>query len=173
MPLLSGGFGGNSDRQTDIEIIPTAGGPVFDPLAATDVGAMQTLNALLSPQRLNRLEIQHSADASVPAPAYVFDMIISRTLGAGGTDVGRRIATTSILALARVQRDAALSPTIALELSSRLTRLGDQLAKGRDDWSRGLGALLKDREALDKAVADPRRLPQVPPGMPIGMDEDL
>src|SRR4029079_1621736 len=64
MPLLSGGFGGNSDRQTDIEIIPTAGGPGFDPLAATEVGAMQTLNALLSPQRLNRLEIQHAADPS-------------------------------------------------------------------------------------------------------------
>lgn len=172
-PLLSGGFGGNSDRQTDIEIIPTAGGPVFDPLEATEVGAMQTLNALLSPQRLNRLEIQHSADASVPSPAYVFDMLISRTVGTSGGDVGRRIATTSVLALARVQRDTSLSPTVALELSARLNRLGDQLARGRDDWSRGLGALLKDREALDKAVADPRRLPQVPPGMPIGMDEDL
>jgi hypothetical protein len=28
--------------------------------------------------------------------------------------------------------------------------------------------LLTDREALDKALAEPRRLPQVPPGMPIG-----
>ena len=173
MPLLSGGFGGNSDRQTDIEIIPTAGGPVFDPLAATEVGAMQTLNALLSPQRLDRLEIQHSADASVPAPDYVFDLLISRAFGAAGSDVGRRIATTSTLALARVQRDAALSPTIALQLSARLDRLADQLRKSRDDWSRGLGALLKDREALDKAVADLRRLPQIPPGMPIGMDEDF
>ena len=173
MPLLSGGFGGNSDRQTDIEIIPTAGGPVFDPLAATEVGAMQTLNALLSPPRLNRLEIQHSADPSVPSPDYVFDSLISRTFGASGTDVGRRIATTTTLALARVQRDAALSPTISLQLSARLTRLADQLQRSRDDWSRGLAALLKDREALDKAAADPRRLPQVPPGMPIGMDEDL
>ena len=94
MPLLSGGFGGNSDRQTDIEIIPTAGGPVFDPLAATEVGAMQTLNALLSPQRLNRLEIQHSADPSVPAPAYVFDTLIGRASSGSGSDVGRRIATT-------------------------------------------------------------------------------
>jgi hypothetical protein len=173
LPLLSGGFGGNNDRQTDIETIPTAGGPVFDPLQATEVGATQTLNALLSPQRLNRLEIQHGADASIPAPAHLFDLLIGRILAASGSDVGRRIATTSILALARVQRDAQLSPTVALELSARLERLGDQLQKSRDDWGRGLGALLKDREALDKAVADPRRLPQVPPGMPIGMDEDL
>jgi hypothetical protein len=172
-PLLSVGFGGNTDRQTDIEIIPTAGGPVFDPLQATEVGAVQTLNALLSPERLDRLEIQHSADPSVPAPGQLFDLLIDRSLAASGGDVGRRIATTSILALARVQRDPALSPTLSLELSSRLDRLGERLGKARGgdaaaDWSRGLAALLQDREALDKAVADPKRLPQVPPGMPIG-----
>ena len=54
--------------------------------------------------------------------------------------------------------------------------LGDQLRRGKlrgvdSDWSRGIGELLGDREALDKAVADPARLPKVPPGMPIGMDE--
>ena len=49
MPLLSAGFGGNSDRQTDIEIIPTAGGPVFDPLEATEVGAAQTLERPAQP----------------------------------------------------------------------------------------------------------------------------
>jgi hypothetical protein len=178
MPLLSSGFGGNNDRQTDIEIIPTAGGPVFDPLEATEVGATQTLNSLLDPQRLNRLEIQHAADPSVPAPSGVFDFLIDRTMASAGFDVGRRIATTSVLALARVQRNSALSPTVALELSSRLDRLADRLKKARGgdaqaDWSRGLAALLQDREALDKAVADPARLPRVPPGMPIGMDEAL
>jgi hypothetical protein len=60
-----------------------------------------------------------------------------------------------------------------------MDRLADGLArfKARDsavvDWSRGLAALLRDREALDKAIADPKRLPRVPPGMPIGMDEVL
>jgi hypothetical protein len=36
------------------------------------------------------------------------------------------------------------------------------------DWSRGLGRLLLDRDALTAALADKRRLPKVPPGMPIG-----
>src|SRR6185312_12497231 len=75
-PLLSIGFGGDSDRQTDIDIIPTAGGPVFDPLKATEVGAVQTLDALLAPDRLNRLEGQHSTDSSVPAPAQLFDLLL-------------------------------------------------------------------------------------------------
>ena len=176
--LLSSGFGGNSDRQNDIEILPTAGGPIFDPYKATEIGAVQTLNALLNPDRLNRLEAQHAADPGVPAPSSVFDWVIDQTLGHADAEVGRRIATTSVLALARVQRSPTLSPPVALQLSARLDRLGEQLRRGKNrrldaDWSRGLGALLGDREALDKAVADPARLPRVPPGMPIGTDEGL
>jgi hypothetical protein len=176
LPLLSTGFGGNSDRQTDIEIIPTAGGPVFDPLKATEVGAVQTLNALLATDRLNRLEGQHSIDSGIPSPAQLFDLLISRTMAQSGGDVGRRIATTTILSLAREQQDARLSPTIAFQLAGRLDRVAEELQRGRgeqQDWGRGLAALLKDRQELDKAIADPARLPRMPPGMPIGMDEVL
>ena len=177
-PLLSIGFGGDSDRQSDIEIIPTAGGPVFDPLKATEVGAVQTLDALLAPERLNRLEGQHAADPSVPAPSQLFDLLLDRTLAQSGTEVGRRIATVSILALARVQQNASLSPTIAMELAGRLARLADQLQRQRgvaaqQDWANGIADLLKDRQALDKALADPARLPRVPPGMPIGENDEL
>jgi hypothetical protein len=175
-PLLSGASGGDSDRQFDIEIIPTAGGPVFDPLKATEVGAVQTLNSLLAPERLNRLEVQHSGDASVPSPAQLFDLLLGRTMAQGGNDVGRRIATTTVLALARVQRDRLLSPTIAFQLAGRLDRLADDLQRSKgpeQDWARGLAALLKDKQQLDKALDDAARLPRVPPGMPIGTDEDF
>ncbi|HEX3423535.1 MAG TPA: zinc-dependent metalloprotease [Sphingomicrobium sp.] len=176
-PLLSSGFGGDSDRQTEIEIIPTAGGPVFDPLKATEVGAQQTLEALLSAERLNRLEGQHASDPSIPAPSQVFDQIIDRTLSQSSTEVGRRIATMGILGLARAQHDPLLSPTVSMELSGRLDRLADQLQRERgqaagQDWAHGLAALLKDRQALDKVLADPSRYPRVPPGMPIGEDEE-
>jgi len=173
-PLLSSAFGGNDDRQTEIEIIPTAGGPVFDPLKATEVGAVQTLNVLLAPERLNRMESQHGVDPSMPAPAQMFDLLLGRSIAEAGSDVGRRIATTTVLALARLQRDATLSSTISLQLSGRLDRLAEQLGRERgaqQDWAKGLAALLKDREALDKAIADSARLPRVPPGMPIGMDD--
>jgi hypothetical protein len=175
--LLSSGFGGDSDRQTDIEVIPTAGGPVFDPLKATEVGAVQTLDALVAPERLNRLEGQHAGDASVPAPAQLFDLLLGRTLSQTATEVGRRIATMSVLALARVQHDPSLSPTISLQLAGRLDRLADQLGRQRgqaaeQDWAHGLAALLKDQQSLDKALADPARYPRLPPGMPIGEDDE-
>ena len=168
---LSAGWSGDSDRQTSIEEMPTAGGAIFDPYAATEIAAMVTLTDLLAPERLNRLEIQNQADRAVPAPAEAIDRLLAATVpGGASTAVQRRIATTVALALARLQRDSSLSPTIALALSERLARLSAQLVRGGDDWSRGLGRLLGDREALAAALADQRRLPRIPPGMPIGAD---
>src|SRR6185369_9155631 len=116
-------------------------------LKATEVGAVQTLNVLLAPERLNRMESQHGVDPSMPAPAQMFDLLLGRSIAEAGSDVGRRIATTTVLALARLQRDAALSSTISLQLSGRLDRLAEQLGRERgaqQDWAKGLAALLKD-----------------------------
>ena len=178
LPQLSAGWSGDDDRQTEIELIPTAGGSVFDPLAATETGAAVTLADLVAPTRLNRLEIQNQADSSSPSAHEVIDRLIERTFAFDGLNesqaaVQRRIATTTALALARAQRDAALSPTVALALSERLQRLAAGLARAtgdgvQADWSRGLARLLNDRGALQAAVADPHRLPTIPPGMPIG-----
>ena len=82
---------------------------------------MVTLTDLLAPQRLNRLDIQNQADPSSPSAAETIDRLIERVFAFAGLDasaaaVQRRIATTTALALARVQRDPALSPTIALAL---------------------------------------------------------
>ncbi|MGJ8537415.1 MAG: zinc-dependent metalloprotease [Parasphingopyxis sp.] len=176
LPYLSNAYSGNNDRQTSIEIFPTAGGPVFDPLKATELGAVVSLAGLLAPGRLNRLEIQSQSASDIPGAHEVIDAVIGRTFGFTGREsdagVRRRIATTTALALARVQRDAGLSPTIALALSDRLDSLADALdGRGSDvhaQWRRGLGNLLRDREALNAAIADEDRLPRVPPGMPIG-----
>ena len=176
LPYLSAGWSGNSDRQFDIEIFRTAGGPVFDPLAASDAAAMVTLNSLLAPDRLNRLAEQSRVDEAQLGAAETIDRLIAtvfRPAEGSLAGVQRRVATTTALALARAQRDAALSPSLAVTLDERLRRLAAELAKrpgneAERDWSRGFARLLGDREALDKALAEPRRLPQVPPGMPIG-----
>lgn len=177
LPNLSAGWSGESDRQTEIEVIRTAGGPVFDPFSATETAVAMTLSDLIAANRLNRLEIQNQADPASPSAHEAIDRLIDRAFSAprdeSAAAVQRRVATTVALGLARTQRDGALSPTIALALSDRLSRLGTTLAatKGNGvqaDWSRGLGRLLLDRDALTAALADQRRLPKVPPGMPIG-----
>ena len=171
LPYLSAGWSGNPDRQETIEIFRTAGGPVFDPMVASEVAAAVTLNALLVPERLNRLELQNQGDSRQLAPQDLTERLIQRALAPGGTALQGRIATVIVLALARIQRDPALSPTIGFALSDRLARLAAQLAGSNAGWSRGLGRLLGDREALTAALAETRRVTQIPPGMPIGGGE--
>jgi hypothetical protein len=182
LPALSSGWSGNADRQFDIEIFRTAGGPVFDPMAATDAAAAQTLGALLAPDRLNRLAEQARVVEGGLGASEVVDRLIASAMPRdpnrnGDPSVQRRIATTTVMALARVQRDPALSSPLALELDERVQRLAAQLAKARGDdahghWSRGLARLLRDRGALDKMLAEPSRAPRIPPGMPIGSAEE-
>jgi hypothetical protein len=177
LPYLSAGWSGSSDRQFDIEIFRTAGGPVFDPLAASDAAAMVTLGALLAPDRLNRLAEQNRRESSQLGAHEVLDRLVATVLARPSdpalAGVQRRVATTTALALARVQRDQALAQPLALALDGRLRRLAGDLSGMRGDeadrdWAHGLARLLTDREALDKVLSEPRRLPQVPPGMPIG-----
>ncbi len=179
LPLLSSGWSGNSDRQYEIEIFRTAGGPVFDAMAATEAAAAVTLNALLAPERLNRLSEQSRMVAGALSPSDLIDRLIATTFASGTAEgaVQRRIATTTAMTLARVQRDPVLSPTLALILDDRMQQLAGRLSKERGrgeqaEWSRGLARLLGDREALARALAEPNRAPRIPPGMPIGGAED-
>jgi hypothetical protein len=129
---------------------------------------------LLDPQRLNRLEMQHAADPAVPS----VDTLARRLLDHGDKSavesaVGRRIATTIALSLARAARRPELSRAVALEIDGRLASWARYLgmsaaASDEGNWRRGLAALLADREALTAALADHAVLPDVPPGMPIG-----
>jgi hypothetical protein len=60
-----------------------------------------------------------------------------------------------------------------LLLEGRLRGIADRFgaAKGESEdalWSRGLSALLHDKEALKAALADKASEARIPPGMPIG-----
>lgn len=174
IPALTAGSPELEDRQSVIEQLPAAGRDIFDPLKATEIAAVHTLNALLDPARLNRLEAQNHADRTIPSAGDVIASLLGRTVDRAeeGGAIERRIATTVLLSLARVQRSAQLSPAIAAEIDGRLAAIADRLAKARakgsgGDWARGTASLLRDRVALEKAVTDPARLPVVPPGMPI------
>ena len=170
-PMLSYGQGTIGDYQTDIEVMPTAGGPVFDSLRATEIGATMILTSLLEPQRLNRLEMQAAETPAIPSAHAVMTKLVAYadSVSARG-GVGRRIATTIALELARTARTKGLSPTVAMQIDGLLGTWAKQLAgkagsSEQIDWQRGLGALLCDHEALSAALLAPR--PEVPPGMPI------
>ncbi len=147
---------------------------MFDPLKATEIAAVHSLSGLLAAQRLNRLEIQHAADRSVPSAHDVAERLIDhadRVAQQGA--IGRRIATMIAVSLVKAAHHGSLSPTLSLAIDNRLERWGRELSRKRSrdaagDWRRGLGAMLSDREARESVAKDASALPSVPPGMPIG-----
>lgn len=168
-PLLSAGRSGGSDRQFDIEIMRTAGGPVFDPLVAADVAATVTLEAMLDGERMQRLALQHE-DPALPGVPEVVDRLLAATVARAGTDpVAQRVAGRVLLMLARLARDPRSAPGVAAVADEAVASSAARLAKGRDAWSRSTARLLSDEARLTAALAQiDARTPRVPPGMPIG-----
>jgi hypothetical protein len=181
IPLLSSGQSGPTDRQTAIEIIPTAGGSVYDSLAAADVGAGIVVDALTAPARLNRLVDQHRRDASEPGVGEVTAKMLDAAFApATGryAEIARRAQSRTVLQLAYAARQPATSSGAASEIDQALADLAAKLksSPGTDAPERAhrlhLAALLEDKDELKRILADNRWRPETPPGMPIGEDDD-
>ncbi|THD58252.1 MAG: DUF5117 domain-containing protein [Phenylobacterium sp.] len=179
--LLSSGQAGRPDRQTAIEIIPIDGGSIYDSLAAADVGATVVLDALTAPARLNRLVDQHRRDASEPGVGELTGRLLDaafRPATGRYAEIARRVQTRTVLELAGAARMAATSPGAASEIDQALDDLAGKLKAqpGADAEERAhrlhLAALLEDKDELRRVLADPKMKVEVPPGMPIGEDDD-
>ncbi len=181
VPLLSAAQSGDPDRQFDIEVMPTAGGPVFDPLAAAEIGAGLTIDALIAPDRLKRLDEQHRRDPAQAGAGQVLAALSAAVFpeaGAAGplAAIQRREQTRLVLDFARAARDPASSPEAAAELEAGLQAIAAQLkaAPGADPAERAhrarLVLLITDRKERELVLAREHLAPEVPPGMPIGED---
>lgn len=180
VPLLSAGWSGDSDRQTDIEVMKTAGGTVFDPLVAADVAAQVTLKPLLAPARLARLADQHRRDPRVAGPGEIAAALLDRTLAPvdapARAAVRRTVASRIVLSLARAAADEASGIEARVLIDDALRQYAERLrtAKLADPadraWARTTARLLGDREALAAVLAEKDAVPDIPPGMPIGSD---
>ncbi len=179
IPLLSSAQSGDNDRQSDIEVFATAGGPVYDSLVAADVGAGIVIDALVAPDRLNRLVDQHRRDATEPGVGEVTQRLLTSAFApASGryAEIARRVQFRMVLDLAAAARKSATSPGAASEIEQALVDLAVKLkaAPGADLSDRAhrlhLAALLQDKDDLKRVLADPKSRPETPPGMPIGED---
>jgi hypothetical protein len=178
VPQLSAGFSGDSDRQTEIELMPMAGAAAFDPLAASQVAAQVTLNALLAPERLTRMTQQHRADPASPGANVIAQrLLVLADAPAGDARLGavrRALGTRIVLSLAKAARNAASG----VEASSRIEQALLDWAEAQGArrfadpadraWALSTARLLKDREALGAALAGEKAEVPIPPGMPIG-----
>jgi hypothetical protein len=177
LPLLSSPRNGSDNRQFDIELFQTAGGPVFDPLVAADVGAEIPLNALLAPARLARLDVQHAADPQALGVSELLDRLIAAMLPDRTDTLGRRIAYRTIVTMAQVARRPGTSPEVAAMLDSRVHDVAEALGRRKGDaadaaWASSLSRQLLDPQERERLLADRPRNVDVPPGDPIGGESD-
>jgi len=177
LPLLSSPRNGSDNRQFEIELFQTAGGPVFDPLVAADVGAEIPLNALLAPARLARLDVQHAADPQALGVSELLDRLIAAMLPDRTDTLGRRIAYRTIVTMAQVARRPGTSPEVAAILDSRVHDVAEALGRCKGDaadaaWASSLSRQLLDPQERERLLADRPRNVDVPPGDPIGGESD-
>ncbi|HTA66081.1 MAG TPA: zinc-dependent metalloprotease [Xanthomonadaceae bacterium] len=177
LPLLSAARNGSPNRQYEIELFDGPGGPVFDPLVAADTAAEVTLNALLAPARLARLDAQHAVDPNALGVDELLDRLLATTLPDHTDAVSRRIAFRTLITLAQVAHRPATTPGVAARLDQRVHDVALALAQRHDSsedraWAASLSRQLLDPQQLDKLLSERPRTVTVPPGAPIGGEGD-
>src|SRR6185437_19270 len=177
LPLLSAARNGSANRQYSIELFAGAGGTVFDPLVAADGAATLTLDALLAPARLARLDAQHAVDPKALGVAEVLDRLLATTLPDDTDALTRRIAYRTLVTLAQMAHDPATTPGVAALLDERVHETALALARRHGSaadraWASSLSRQLLDPRQLDKLLATHARSVEVPPGAPIGSEAD-
>lgn len=173
VPLLSAPRSGSYNRQFEIEIFASPGGPLFDPLVAADAAAQIGLNALLSPRRLARVAAQHVVDPQALGVDELLDRVIAATVPDRGDALARRIAYRAIAKLAQVAEDKGTTPEVAAAIDGRLQRLATALAKRNGDtadrdWGASLSRRLSDPDQRKALAQDFPRAAPIPPADPIG-----
>lgn len=181
VPQLSAGFSGDTDRQTEIEIMPMAGAAAFDPLAASEVAAQVTLNALLAPERLARMTQQHRADPASPGAHVIAQRLLALVDAPAGDarlgPVRRALGTRVILSLAMAAHDGGSGVEAASRIDQALHDWADAQRSRRfadpadRAWALSTARLIQDRDALKAALAGKQAQVAIPPGMPIGSTE--
>jgi hypothetical protein len=177
VPLLSAPRNASDNRQYSIELFAGATGTPFDPLAAADAAAELTLDALLAPTRLARLQVQHAADANALGVDELLDRLLATTLPDRTDALSRRIAYRTLVTLAQVAHAKKTAPGVAALLDQRVHDMAVVLGKRRGDdaeraWATSLSRQLLDTRALEKLLANHARRGEIPPGAPIGNAAD-
>ena len=173
LPLLAAGRNGSDNRQYSVELMATAGGPVFDPLVAADVAAQVTLGTQLAPARLARLSVQHAADANALGVDELLEKLIAVTITHRADDLSQRIAYRAIIDMAQAARRTGTTPEVASALSQHIRALAEGFArKGQGRWEANLARQLLDPPQLERLLAEGSRPIDVPPGDPIGGESD-
>jgi hypothetical protein len=164
----------------DRETFARQTGPVFDPLGPAAASARLTLDVLLHPQRLARMNRQRLADPRLPDAGVLLDTVFAATwrMERGGGMAGAIQRQTGQQVLDRV---AAMvnQPDLGADIRAQAMHavmsldewLGNQSRRRLDtDWDRHYAQARRDVRAVLNTPTEytPSPPPKAPPGSPIG-----
>jgi hypothetical protein len=166
-----------------IEIFHGHTGPTFDPLAAAEAAADNTLSYLLDPERAARLIEYQARDARQPGLIPVLDKLIDLTWKTSAPEGYKgeiqllvdNLMLKRLLSLAADPQHAENVRSEAMLVIGELKNyLGGQLIFARD---KRRAALLFGLSQIEQFYKDPNKFVlapalEMPPGAPIGMPDD-
>jgi hypothetical protein len=168
---------GNVDVTSNTELFEHRTTPAFDPVSAAMASADITLAALLDARRAARLAQFHAEDAANPDFNEVVNDVIAavtrREKGYAGS-ITRAMARLAATRLMNLAANADADPQVRAEASEGLRRLSAKLSDAgiRDEAELAhRHAMHDDIERFLARPDQPRtqpKLPEIPPGPPIG-----
>lgn len=180
--LLSQAQSGTPDRQFEIEVFDSLGGPVFDPVGAAVIASDLTLRQLVEAPRLNRVMEQQRRDASQLSVKELLSGLIGAVQAKPGeaprlAEIRRRQQARLLGDLVETLDDKTLSPTVAGVIDNALTDMAASVSAGAASGAEGaydryVARLLtnEDRSTLKHWASEQAPAPKTPPGSPIGED---
>jgi hypothetical protein len=168
---------------SSIEIFKGHTGPTFDPIAAAEAAADNTLSYLLNPERAARLIEFQARDEHQPGLLPVLDSLMTRTwktpLPPGYKGelqlVADNVALKHLLSLAADPKNAEnVRGEALLTITDLATWMGLQLPTAQGRWK---GALYFALTQIKEFTNDPGKFVpepglEMPPGAPIGMPDN-
>jgi hypothetical protein len=166
-----------------IEIFKGHTGPTFDPIAAAEAAADNTLSYMLDPERAARLIEFQARDEHQPGLLAVLDSLAGQTwrkgLPAGYKGelqlVVDNVVLKRLLALAADPRNAEnVRGEALLAVTDLATWMGSQVVSAQGKWKGALyyalGQIAEFNKEPNKFVIEPAL--EMPPGAPIGMPDN-
>jgi hypothetical protein len=159
------------------ESAPARTGALFDPLTLSEAAAGHSLAALLHPERLARLALQHSLDPAQLSPAQLFarlhDALLLREYAGFEGAIDRRSSGLllqhwrNLLLEDEVEPEVRAAALAALEKAQRLMRARYRSPAPYADFYRYQNGLTE--HALEGRMQPVETIPaRMPPGSPIG-----
>lgn len=165
------------------ELFPTRTAPMMDPIAIAEVQATLAYQLLLHPARANRLQIQSVIDSEALSFRELLERLVERAFREprSNTPYHHAIARASqrvlIAHLVQLLGDAHASAQVRAHCEQMLYGLLERIEKGTETGDAFVHEAFLHREItryLERRTTpfslDPPKLPELPPGSPIGMD---